>query len=161
MTVRPYILLEISLAETGGWVGKVGRPRLYCTLNAVHLPGTEIDDAMISIVARDRSTDSWQEHTRRLTLEQSQAILASLDKLGITEKPLQVESVFDTSDLWSRLSFRGRDGDKSFALDIGMQSSGFDGNDAEGLRGLLRQLFDYAGYADYSPTIYGYRDVSG
>ena len=155
MAARPYIDLEMSFSETCGPFGKAGWPRLYCWLKSVHLPGSKIDDAMISVVARVRATVSWQEHSRRLTLEQTQAILESLDKLGIPEKAVQVEGVVDTSDGWSNICFQVKDGERNFALDIPMQSSGFDGNDAEELRQLFRQLFKCAGYPDYCPVIYG------
>jgi hypothetical protein len=36
-----------------------------------------------------------------------------------------------------------------------MQSSGFDGADAEGLRTLFRHLFALAGFETYCPVVYG------
>jgi hypothetical protein len=149
------IAVEVSLAETCGPFGKVGWPRLYCWFKAVHVPGTSIDDAKISVLARVDSTKSWQEHTRRLTLEQAQDIVESLQKLGIPEKSIQVEGVVDSSDGWSALYVRVQVDTRVFALDIHMQSSGFEGDDAEELRGFFRQLFERAGYADYCPATYG------
>jgi hypothetical protein len=154
MAARPYIALEISLRQTGEPLGKVGWPFLYCWLKAVHLPGTAIDDARISVVTRSLPTEHWHEFTRALTLAESQALVESLKKLGIPGRTLDAHGVDDTSDRWSHLFFRVKDDQETFALEIGMQSSGFAGADAEGLRAFFRQLFDCAGYREYDSEIY-------
>jgi hypothetical protein len=46
-------------------------------------------------------------------------------------------------------------------LDIGMQSSGFDGPDAERLRTLFRALFALVGFEAYCPIVYGTRRTDG
>jgi hypothetical protein len=72
-----------------------------------------------------------------------------------------VEGVVDTSDGWTNLFFRVKVEKEATALDIGMQSSGFDGLDAERLRTLFRALFALAGLEAYCPIVYGTRRTDG
>jgi hypothetical protein len=67
---------------------------------------------------------------------------------------LAVEGVSDTADVWTDLFFRVKSLDKAWSLDLHTQASGFDGPDAETLRALFRQLFDYAGYKDFNHSLY-------
>jgi hypothetical protein len=160
MTATPYIALEMSLLQTAGPHYKVGWPFLYCWLKAVHLPGTPLNDARVSVLSRAHPTEPWHEFTRELSLGESEALVGSLEKLGIPGRSLDIEGVVDTSDEWSHVFFRVKTDEQTFALEIDMQASGFKGKDAEGLRALFRQLFDRAGYRDYCPVVYGQHPIA-
>jgi hypothetical protein len=151
----PYIALEILLTETIGWFGKTGRPQMYCWFKAFHLPGHGFDDASISILATDGPQQEWREFSRRLSFTESSQIAAQIAALGILERPLDVEGVVDTANVWADLFLRVKSPDKAGSLELHTQASGFAGPDAETLRALLRQLFDYAGYSDYERPVYG------
>ncbi len=141
-----YIIIEVMLRESGGPIGKVGKPRMICRYKACHVPGTDLDDGIVNVVVHDHATQSWREYTRQTTFEEARGIVAQLKALGIPGRTPEVEGVVDTSDSWAHLFFRVMGEQDSMALDIHMQSSGFDGADAEGLRTLFRQLFALAGY---------------
>jgi hypothetical protein len=152
-----HIVLEVMLLETGGPFGTAGEPRLFCRYSALHLPGTPLDDGRVSVVARDGPTQSWQEYARRTTLDNARGIVAQLQALGVPGRTPEAEGVVDTSDGWTNLLFRVKAETDATALEIGMQSSGFDGADAERLRTLFRALFALAGFEAYCPVVYGPR----
>jgi hypothetical protein len=49
-------------------------------MKALHAAGTSIDDARIAVLARAHAAATWQEHTHKLSFEQSQAIVGSLSR---------------------------------------------------------------------------------
>ena len=157
MKIQSPILLGLSLVETGGPFGDVGWPVMHCWLSAVYVPGTSMEDARISVLTRADSTQPWCEYARDLSLADAQRLMESLERLGIPGKTLDVEGAIDTSESWSRVFFRVVAAEQTFELDIAMESSGFRGPDAEGLRAVFRQVFSLAGYSNYSPVIYGRR----
>jgi hypothetical protein len=128
---------------------------MFCRYCAIHLPGTHLDDGKVSVVARDHATQAWREYTRQTTLDEARGVLAQLEALGIPGRRPEVEGVVDTSDGWTNLFFRVKVEKEAMTLDIGMQSSGFDGPDAERLRTLFRALFALAGFEAYCPIVYG------
>ena len=107
------------------------------------------------------ATRSWREYVRQTTIDQARSVVAQLEALGIPGRTPEAEGVVDTSDGWTNLFFRVKVEKEATALDIGMQSSGFDGADAEGLRTLFRHLFALAGFEAYSPVVYGPRRTGG
>jgi hypothetical protein len=152
-----YLVMEVTLLESGGPFGTVGEPRMFCRYRAVHLPGTHFDDGKVSVVVRDHATQSWREYVRQTTFEDARGVMAQLQALGILGRTPDAKGVVDTSDGWTNLFFRVQTEKESMALDIAMQSSGFDGADAEGLRTLFRDLFALAGFEAYCPVVYGPR----
>jgi hypothetical protein len=151
------ISLQLSLVESSGAWFKPGSPTLYCWFSAVHLPGTPHDEGKVSVLSVDRGTRAWRELTRPVAVEQSREVLAGLAALGLPGRAPDVKGVVDTSEGWDRIAFGVRMEGGSRCVDIDMASSGFDGGDAEPLRGLFRRLFALAGFADFSPVIYGAR----
>jgi hypothetical protein len=141
-----YIFIEVTLLESVGPIGTVGKLRMICRYKACHVPGTHLDDGQVSVVVHDHATQSWREYTRQTTYAEARGIVAQLKALGIPGRTPEVEGVIDSSDSWAHLFFRVLGEQDSMALDINMQSSGFNGADAEGLRTLFRQLFALAGY---------------
>ncbi|MCI0464471.1 MAG: hypothetical protein L0Z62_46665 [Gemmataceae bacterium] len=151
------IALELSLVESSGPWFKPGSPVLYCWFHAVHLPGTPHDEGKISVLSMDRAARTWREFTRPVTIDQSREILAGLEALGLPGRTPDVEGVVDTSDGWDRVVFWVRTEGGVRCMDLDMHSSGFDGKDAEALRELFRRLFALAGFAEFSPVVYGER----
>jgi hypothetical protein len=152
-----YIVIEVTLLETGGSCETVGETRMFCRYSAVHCPGTQFDDGRVSVVARDDATQSWREYARRTTLDEARGIVAHLEALGTPGRTPEAKGIVDTSNGWTNLFFRVKAEQEETAVDIGMQCSGFDGADAERLRTLFRALFALAGFEAYSPSVYGPR----
>jgi hypothetical protein len=157
MADSQYIVIEVTLLESGGPFGTVGEPKMFCRYRAVHLPGTHFGDGKVSVVVRDHATQSWREYVRQTTFEEARSVRAQLEALGIPGRTPEAQGVVDTSDGWTNLFFRVEAEKESMALDIAMQSSGFDGADAERLRTLFRDLFALAGFETYCPVVYGLR----
>jgi hypothetical protein len=150
-----YLVIEVTLLESGGPFESVGEPRMFCRYSAAHLSGTRLDDGKVSVVVRDHTTQAWREYVRKTTFDDARGVIARLKALGIPGRTPKAEGVVDTSDGWTNLSFRVKAEKDAMAFDIGMQSSGFDGADAEKLRVLFRELFALAGFEAYSPVVYG------
>jgi hypothetical protein len=157
MAFSQPIVLELSLVESSGPWLEPGSPVLYCWFHAVHLPGTPHDEGKISVLSMDRAARIWREYTRLVTIDQSREVLAGLETLGLPGRTPDVVGVVDSSDGWDRVVFCVRTEGGAHCMDIAMHSSGFDGNDAEALRELFRRLFALAGFAEFSPVIYGER----
>jgi hypothetical protein len=151
-----YIDVEILLLQTDGLFFQPGSPSLLCRFKVLHLPGTQVQGAHISVVACiDQRENVWKEFSQELSIEQAQTIVESLEELGIPGRSLDVKGIVDTGDGWSDILLQVQRQDQTFVQNIAMQWSGFSGNDAEKLKALFRQLFNLAGYEGYSKTIYG------
>jgi hypothetical protein len=151
------IVVDVTLLESGGPFGTVGEPRMLCHYRAVHLPGTHLSDGRVSVVVRDHATGAWREYKRQTTVDEARGVVARLEALGVPGRTPEAEGVADTSDGWTNLFLRVKADQAATALDIGMQSSGFGGADAERLRALFRDLFALAGFEGYCPAVYGRR----
>jgi hypothetical protein len=149
------IVLEVTLLESGGPFGTVGEPRMFCRYSAAHLPGTPLDDGRASVVVRDGATRSWREYARRTSAEEARGVVARLKALGVPGRTPEADGVVDTSDGWTNLCLRVKTDHAAAVFDIGMQSSGFGGVDAERLRALFRRMFALAGFEAYCPVVYG------
>ncbi len=68
-----------------------------------------------------------------------------LVNLGFPARPLRVKGVFDTSDAWQHVVLRAILNDDSETLELGLYCSGFEGEDAGGLRGMFGRLLGVAG----------------
>jgi hypothetical protein len=155
MNPQTYVSFTLSLIESSGLFGRVGRPKLFCWASAFHLPDGVISDGRIVVLSRDPGTDAWREHAGVLSAAQSRTIVELLQALGMPDQSPEVEGVVDTSDGWSHISLHtGIDGRHS-QLAVSMHSSGFEGRDAARLRHLFRLLFDLAGYQGYDLSAYG------
>ena len=78
-------------------------------------------------------------------LDRVKEIVRLLTELGIPGRKLRVREAVDTSDVWSKLSFRVQLNNQEYTLDLTMMATGFEGEDAELLRTLLRTLLRSAG----------------
>jgi hypothetical protein len=157
MADSQYIVVEVTLLESTGPFKTVGVPRMFCRYSAVHVPGTDLDDGRVCVVVRDDATQSWREYARRTTFDEARDVVAQLEALRMPGRTPEVKGIIDTSDGWTNLFFRVQGERDVTALDIGMESSGFDGADAERLRTLFRYLFALAGFEAYCPVVYGQR----
>lgn len=158
MSDTRYVIMEVTLLETGGSFGSVGEPEMLYRYSAAHLPGTQLDDGKASVVVRDNATRLWREYVRRTTFDEARGVLAQLKALGIPGRTPEASGVVDTSDGWTNLFFRIKAEQEVTALDISMHSSGFDGVDAERLRTLFRDLFALAGFDAYRAVVYGHAE---
>jgi len=149
------MILELSLVQSSGLWFKPGMPILYCWFHAVHVQDTPDEVGRVLVVRRDQATGTWREFTRPVTISQSREILSRLEDLGLPGRAPNVEGVPDTSDGWARVVFWVRTHDGARCMVIDMESSGFEGGDAEPLRRLYRRLFELAGFSDFWPSIYG------
>jgi hypothetical protein len=93
-----YIAIELTLLESGGAIGTVGKPRMLCRYMAVHVPGTDLDDGKVSVLVRDSVRQSWREYERRTTFDQAQEVIARLQALGIPGRMPDAKGVDDSSD---------------------------------------------------------------
>lgn len=155
MESHSYISFALSFIKSSGPFGQVGSPNLFYWLSVAYLPGSHINDGKVLIISRDRVRGLWREHTQQVSFEQARRVTELLRKLGIPERSPDVEGVVDTSDSWSHISFQVRMEERHSSLEISMQSSGFEGRDAELLRELFRYLFSIAGYDNYDLSIWG------
>ena len=150
-----HFSFTLSLIESSGPFGQIGRPTLFCWASAFHFPAATLGDGRIFVLSRDVVTGAWREHAAALSVEQSRRILELLIALGMPGRTPDVEGVVDTSDGWSHISFHTETEGQHSHLEVTMHSSGFGGDDATLLRGLFRHLFDLAGYKAYNPSAYG------
>lgn len=150
---RP-ICMEVTLIESCGSHGHAGCPLLYCRYCARHFSDTS-GDGQITLVARDRATNAWREHGRPTTFDDASDVLIALEALGIPRRKPALKGRLDTSDSWTSILFHVRSEQGQVAFDIHMESSGFEGADAEPFRCLCRRLFAMAGFESYHSVVYG------
>ena len=155
MDPQTHTSFTLSLIESAGPFGRVGRPRLICWASAFHVPAGVIDDGRILVLSRDPATDAWREYVGALSAAQSRTIVEMLHALGLPDRSPDVEGIVDTSDGWSQISFHTVIEGRDSHLEVTMHSSGFGGDDATRLRGLFRHLFDLAGCKVYDQLAYG------
>lgn len=150
-----HVLLSLALIESSGSFFRVGSPTLLCWFSVAHMPASDIGDGKIVVIHYDQIRGGWNEYTREVTVEQSQAILEQVKRLGFPDRLPDVEGKVDTGDHWTHLSLQIGINDRRSWLTLSMESSGFEGRDADLLRQLFRHLFGIAGFAEFNPTIYG------
>ncbi len=154
------VLLSLVLIQSSGWFYQVGFPTLLCWLHSAHLPASTIDDGKIVVIHYDQIRRGWNEHAREVTMEQSQRILERLKRLGFPTRLPAVDGKEDTGNQWSHLSLQVGINNQSSLLSVSMQSSGFEGRDADLLRGLFQDLFRLAGFVEFDPVVYGNRRMN-
>tara|TARA_R110002072_G_scaffold25443_7_gene85275 strand:+ start:10985 stop:11815 length:831 start_codon:yes stop_codon:yes gene_type:complete len=146
MTATKPFSLELTIQESSGWLGRVGHQTMVGRFCMLHAPGSTLDDAVVAFVAKDAQTSHWSSHERSLTSEQALEVASLVDAIGMPARTPDVSGVFDTSDGWVNLLFRVKKDQLTNSFEIGMQSSGFEGADADALRNLLRTLCSLSGY---------------
>lgn len=146
--------LELTMTQAGGWLGRVGQQSLVGRFCSQFTTSGELTDATVSILSRD-NTGAWQAYEHPVMLESAAAIATLVRSLGMPTRKPDVEEVYDTSNVWTHLSLRVNENDQAMQLDLPMQCSGFQGNDADALRRLFHAVFSAAGFADFDRSVFG------
>lgn len=107
------------------------------------------------IIHHDQIRGGWNEYSREVTIEQSQAIIERVKRLGFPDRLPAVEGKDDTGNHWTHLSLQIGINEQRSLMGVSMESSGFEGRDADPLRELFRHLFGIAGFAEFDPVVYG------
>jgi hypothetical protein len=148
-----YFSVEVTLVETSGLFFRAGHTVLFLRFMALAGIGPAGGEARVELLVRPHSRAAWQGYDREVPPEEARAFARSLKALGIPGRCLDVEDITDTSDSWSAIDFRVRTDEGRFELRLDMHSSGYQGTDAEGLRGLFAHLFALTGRAVRSSAL--------
>ncbi len=135
--------LDLHLTVTGGVYGAPGKLQLFCWLNAVRLPGAPSHSTLVTVYPTPQGELAVTEST--LSKRDVATLLRLLVNLGFPARPLKVKRVFDTSDVWQHVVLRAILNDDADTLELGLCCSGFEGQDADGLRGAFQRLLSIAG----------------
>jgi hypothetical protein len=158
------LAVDLLLTETAGLLSSIGRPTLYARLSALigYPPGTSANIAVLAAhfehprqrLSSDASI-SWHEYTAPISETQVRPLLRGLYRIGFPQRLPRVNGVVDTSIGCTTISLLARINDEPpWTFSVSMQSSGFEGEDAEGLRDLCRRLFALTTYDAYDPVVY-------
>ncbi len=135
--------LDLHLTVTGGTYGAAGKLQLFCWLNAIRLPGAAPQSTLVTVYPAPQGELAVKESVP--SARDVASFLRLLVNLGFPARPLRVEGVFDTSDAWQHVVLRAILNDDSETLELGLCCSGFEGDDADGLRGTFGRLLGIAG----------------
>lgn len=139
-------IVEIDWTESVGPHGSVGSPYLFVWLRAAYVRPGLISDGRVVVLAKESQSASWEQLQGPVSLPDADTLVSALALLGIPERGPRVEMVLDSSDTWFASSIRIVVGDQSQAFTIQTQSSGFKGQEADGLRAIFRRILDLSGY---------------
>ncbi len=141
--------LDLYLTVTSGSFDIVGQLQLFCWLKAFRAPGFEQRGHLVVV---HPSAPDGALLTREQDVEagRAEALVRALQGLEFPDRSPRVEPVFDTSDIWEHVVLRLTLNDATASLDLGLFASGFDGEDAEGLREVFRRLLDAAGLREHA-----------
>ena len=142
--MEEHIALEISLIESSGPLRQVRAPRLFFWLHAIQAEEAFRDGQAMALL-RSRDGSSWVERSVSVSQDEVRDIVQLLKDLAILDRELSVKGAFDSSDVWSKLSFSVALNDMDYTLDVNMAATGFEGEDAEPLRKMLRRLLGLVG----------------
>ncbi len=134
--------LDLHLTVTGGVYGGAGKLQLFCWLNAVRLPRSAPQSTLVTVYPSVQGELVVKELVP--SARDVASFLRLLVKLGFPARPLRVKGVFDTSDAWQHVVLRAILNDDSETLELGLYSSGFEGDDADSLRGAFQRLLGIA-----------------
>lgn len=132
---------EVSLLETGGAMPGVGRLLRYCRFAAAHVPAAGIFDAEVAVLVAAGDDGVARSTSCVLDAAAARELVAVIDESGFAAQVPDVRERPDTSSHWRRIVLDVQLDDRATHLDLLMQSSGFEGPDADGLRTLLTRLF--------------------
>lgn len=139
------LFLELHFSVTGGAYTAIGDLELYCWLRAVRLPG-HVDAA--KLVAVDRRGGQLGVRESDLEIGRLASFVSLLEDLGFPARRLRVEGAFDTSDFWQHVVLRVTLNDDTETVELSLCSSGFEGEDADGLRRVFRWILETADAGD-------------
>lgn len=139
-------IVEIDWTEAVGAQGSVGLPYLFGWLRAAYVQPGLISDGRVVVLAKKSHTASWDQFHGPVTLPDADTLVCALAVLGIPERGPGVEMILDSSDTWFTSSVRVVVGDQARSFTIQTQSSGFGGQEADGLRAIFQRILDLSGY---------------
>ena len=139
-----HLNLEISLVEAIGPLGALRMPHLVAWLHAARM-GDSLSDARVTVLSRSQMDGAWNEQVSTVSWGAVDEILSLLSELGFPGAELRVAGKNVTSHRWTKLLFQVELNDQRYALNLDMLEHGFEGEDAEPLRRLLRRFVGLAG----------------
>ena len=148
-------ILEIDWTEAAGSPGSVGAPYLFGWLRAAYVRPGLISDGRVVVLAQKDQSSGWDRYQGLVTLTDADTLVSALALLGIPERAPRVESVTDASEAWRASSVRVVVADQVRTFTIETQSSGFRGEDAEGLRAVFRRILELCGCGDRQTMLDG------
>ena len=148
-------IVEIDWTEAVGTHGSVGWPYLFGWLRAAYVQPGLISDGRVVVLAKQSQSASWEQFHGPVTLPDADTLVSTLAVLGIPEREPAVEMVLDSSDTWFTSSVRMVVGDQAQSFTIQTQSSGFGGQEADGLRAVFRRILDLSGYG-HQQSMFGH-----
>ena len=164
------LAVTMLLTETAGLLRGADLPTLYVSLSGLVMPdglvtaGRPRSFVKICLLAershvaaragRTPSERRWEERVRPVNETQLHRLLDMLPGIGFPQQFPRVRGVVDTSIAHRAICMVARLNDQSWSFEVSMQSSGFDGADADSVRALCRELFALAEYDEYDPILY-------
>jgi hypothetical protein len=113
-----------------------------------------ISDGRVVVLARKDQSAGWDQYEGEVTLIEADTLISALAVLGIPERAPRLQLVPDSTDRWGATSIRVAVAGQVQTFTIETQSSGFRGEDAEGLREIFRQILDLCGVG-YQQSMFG------
>jgi hypothetical protein len=147
-------IVEIDWTETIGTVTSIGSPYLFGWLRAYYVQPGMIADGQVVVVAREDQSDDWTQYQGPVSLPDADTFVSAFAVMGIPEQAPRVESVPDSSDTLFTGSVRVVVGQQMQTFTVQTQSSGFRGDDADGLRAVFQRILNLSNYGQQQ-TIFG------
>jgi len=151
MTWKQPFLLELTIQVSRGFFGRAGELVASGRFCMQHSQDPNCCEALVQFVGREQET-GWSSWHESVGSDPARLVAEQLEALGMPARVPDLEPVFDTSSTWTNLVVWVKRDGQSRSFEIGLQSSGFEGPDADGFRRLLRSLCALSGYRglDYS-----------
>jgi hypothetical protein len=138
---------ELFLQVTRGQFGKLGNLDMIYWLKATTYSflgkGTKG-----TIICRDNSNSVLAPLELNVSLAEAEMIAELFRTIGFPGRSLDVQKVADTSDCWTAFSLQVYLDDKQDTLSLGLQCSGFEGEDTKGLHGIFARLLQIGKVVD-------------
>jgi len=139
-------IVEIDWTEAVGPQTSVGSPYLFGWLRACYMEPGFIADGRVVVLARESQEADWTQYQGPVTQSEAETLVSAFALLGIPERAPKVESVLDSSDRWFTSILRVAVYEQIQTFTIQTQSSGFKGDDADGLRSIFQRVLKLSGY---------------
>lgn len=139
-------IVEIDWTESVGPQTNVGSPYLFGWLRACYMNPGFIADGQVVVLAREAQSADWTQYQGLVTQSDADALVCEFALLGVPERAPQIELVLDSSDIWFTSCLRVSVFGKIQTFTIQTQSSGFKGQEADGLRSIFQRILDLSGY---------------
>lgn len=145
MAPLPFESLSCSLLVQRGGHFSLGDIDLLITIEAVgvSLPPHH-DYARVRVLARD-SSDTIVESRPPPELDAIANVAAALHAVAFPGRTPALHAIVDTGDGWERLLLHASVAGLSASVRLDLQSSGFDGPDADGWRDVFASILRVAG----------------